>query len=121
MLIFFKTTGILVSMDIQKEIKIWANEKLKTMGHGSRTELAKHMGLHTSVVSKMLSIDDDKESRSISADELVRLTSFFKALPPHFIPDNCDDYFLKLYSSAKPEHRKAVISFLRSLQEEDEK
>ncbi|WP_412058740.1 XRE family transcriptional regulator [Bartonella sp. DGB2] len=108
-------------MDIQTQIKIWASEQLKTKGHGAKSELARYMGVHTSAISKMLSIEGGKEKRNISADELVKLTSFFKAMPPHLLPENCDDYFLSLYSSAKPEHRKAVISFLKSLQETSEK
>ncbi|MGL2349655.1 hypothetical protein ACOWKN_06185 [Helicobacter pylori] len=106
-------------MDFQKLIKIWINEKLNEMGHGSRKALGKHLGLGPSSITRLLSTDnsDPKAYREISAEELVKLHSFFKEYPPYPALSEIDQDFYDLYSSCNEEDRRATLAFLHTLLE----
>ncbi|EJF83601.1 hypothetical protein [Bartonella rattimassiliensis] len=104
-------------MDFQKLIKMWINEKLNEMGHGSRKALGQHLGLGPSSITRLLSIDDSdsKAYRDITAEELVKLHSFFKEYPPYPALSKIDQDFYDLYSSCNEEERRATLAFLHTL------
>lgn len=69
-------------MAIREEIQDWLQRNLDKRGHGSRTALARHLGIRPDAVTRMLN-PPGKEGREISAQELMLMEQFFgEAAPP---------------------------------------
>lgn len=69
--------------DPQYQIKTWLKKCLEESGHGSKSRLAKELGVRPDAITRMINIEDDgKEPRLIKAHELAIITRFFGKEPP---------------------------------------
>jgi len=68
--------------EIRELQRQWLVEQLKRRGHGSRSELAKHLGVRSDAITRMTNLDANKEAREISFEELMGIGSFFGSPPP---------------------------------------
>lgn len=64
-------------MTEREEIRVWLKSKLAEAGHGSKSKLAKHLGVSSDAITRMLNEEDGKETRQISAVEHVKMQEFF--------------------------------------------
>jgi plasmid maintenance system antidote protein VapI len=60
----------------------WLLEQLKLKGHGSRSALAKHLGIRNDAVTRMANLEPGKEAQEITFEELLGMAKFFGSSPP---------------------------------------
>ncbi len=70
--------------ETQEKIRDWLNAELAKMGRGAKSKLAAHLGGRNDAISRMLNEEPTKETREITAHELVGMVSFFKTTPDEF-------------------------------------
>lgn len=103
-------------MDIQEKIRQWISLKLSERGHGSRGELASHLGVRPDVVTRMLNSQPGKETRVIRAQELIKISEFFGETPPGLdVSNSNDDNFIEIYRHSDSETKIALQSYLKFL------
>lgn len=70
--------------DPQEHLKRWLGAKLEPFGVAS--ELARHLGVEPTAVSRMKELDstDPKKRRQIKPHEIPKIAAFFKELPPGY-------------------------------------
>lgn len=64
----------------------WLVQNLEAKGRGSRKALAAHLGVRVDAISRMTSDKPGRETRDISANELLRMAEFFGKPPPVEVP-----------------------------------
>lgn len=67
--------------DLQRQLKVWLADQLRTAGHGSRKALAEALGVRPDAITRMTNLKA-KEMRDISLDEAAVMGRFFKSTPP---------------------------------------
>lgn len=60
----------------------WLTAKLKERGHGARKALAQFLGVRPAAITGMTNAHPDKETRDITAAELLKMAEFFGEPPP---------------------------------------
>ena len=106
-------------MDIQRRIKQWIIDELRSRGHGSKSKLAAHLGVRPDAVTRMLNLSPNKEARLIHAEELVKISEFFGSAPPGIAdatPSNDDDFF-RAYNAADEQTKADLKRYLKFLTE----
>ncbi len=71
-------------MDSREIIRTWLEGQIEKKGHGARKKLAECLGVGSSAITRMTSKDPGKESREITAAELLKMAEFFGEFPPLF-------------------------------------
>lgn len=66
----------------RESIVRWLVYNLDKRGRGAKKALAAHLGVPDAAVTKMARLEPGKESRDISATELLRIADFFGEHPP---------------------------------------
>lgn len=104
-------------MDIQKRIKQWIIDELKSRGHGSKGELARYLGVRPDAITRMLNLSPEKEVRVIQAEELVKISEFFGSAPPGILDKSpaIDEDFLNSYLAADKETKDELKRYLKYL------
>lgn len=107
-------------MSERDEIREWLRGKLAAAGHGSKIKLARHVGVSSDAVTRMLNAGDGKETRQISAVELGKMREFFEALEaginPTALPDSPAS-IEKRYRDLPPKFQKAFEVQLAALEQ----
>lgn len=102
-----------MKMDIQSKLKQWIKDQLAERGHGAQTALAAHLGLHPSAVNRMLNVYQNKKTRDITIEELLKISDFFNQPPPVFYSkEDVDVDFMKTCAALDPLDKQAVLDFL---------
>lgn len=65
----------------REKLQAWLKAELEKKGRGAKSALATHLGARADAITRMLNTDPGKEVRDISAEELVRMISFFGTSP----------------------------------------
>lgn len=68
--------------ELKERQRRWLLEQLKLKGHGSRSSLAKHLGIRNDAVTRMTNHELGKEARDITFEELLGMAKFFGEAPP---------------------------------------
>jgi phage repressor protein C with HTH and peptisase S24 domain len=68
--------------DLLDEQRRWLARELDQKGRGSRTALAKHLGVRNDAITRMTNLEGQKEEREISFEELILISDFFGSDPP---------------------------------------
>lgn len=61
------------------EIRDWLRRSLAERGRGAKKALADYLGIRADAITRMLNDDPSKETREITAAEMVRMRQFFGA------------------------------------------
>lgn len=75
----YKTTNV---RKLKERQRLWLLEQLKLRGHGSRSDLAKHLGIRPDAITRMTNHEPGKEARDITFEELLGMNKFFGSPPP---------------------------------------
>lgn len=104
-------------MDIQNEIKHWLRSALDARPRGVKTDLARFMGVHPNVITKMLNEDPTKEARGIHIGDLFKMFAFFEERPPEIIAKimGLDADLAKMIADADESELAALRAFLQTL------
>ena len=70
----------------QEALRQWVSAELARMGHGSKTKLARHLGVRADAVTRMINDDPAKENRDIHWEDVPKIASFFGSSPPVATP-----------------------------------
>ncbi len=73
-------------MDSREILRTWLEGQIEKKGHGARKKLAECLGVGSSAITRMTSTDPGKESREITAAELLKMAEFFGEFPPLLSP-----------------------------------
>ncbi|WEK50342.1 MAG: S24 family peptidase [Candidatus Kaistia colombiensis] len=73
-------------MDSREILRTWLDGQIEKKGHGARKKLAECLGVGSSAITRMTSTDPGKESREITAAELLKMAEFFGEFPPLLSP-----------------------------------
>lgn len=69
-------------MNIRREkLQAWLRSELEKKGRGAKSALATHLGARADAITRILNVEPGKETRDISADELVKMIEFFGNTP----------------------------------------
>lgn len=63
--------------DPQRDMRLWIKAKLKAAGRGAKGKLAAHLKVRPDAITRMLNTENDKETRQISAHEILAIQDFF--------------------------------------------
>jgi len=64
-------------MRVEDDMRLWVRSKLAERGRGARKELAAFLGLTADQITRMLNMEEGKETRAIKADEWLKIKNFF--------------------------------------------
>lgn len=107
-------------MTIESYIKEQIRHRLDLKGRGARIALARHLGVRPDAITRLTTdVDDSKEQRHISAEELVKIADFFDcSLDVLANPKMENSNSKKLnyaFNRASPEVQDAVLNFVQAL------
>lgn len=92
-------------MPARKDIvRNWLLTNLEAKGRGSKRALAAFLNLPSQAITRMTNRKPGRESRGITADELIRMAEFF-GVPPPFANDQAS-------SAVAPDHVVAVMGYI---------
>lgn len=95
-------------------MRLWVRSKLAERGRGSRKKLADFLGLTSDQITRMLNIEEGKETRGIKADEWLKIKNFFAPEKMQEIGEPIligRPRYIEIYDSSPSDSQKILLEF----------
>jgi hypothetical protein len=96
--------------ELDEKIKAWLRTELNGRGHGSRTKFAAALGIKPDTVTRLVNDEPGKETKALSAIELILAIQHFEACPAFVLAgDPALQKFIEIAASFSAEDRRTAI------------